>query len=133
MLQSREHRRVRLGGVGQLVQHQNVGFIPQVRGYGFPDVGPGLEERRLAEGNSEQTRIQLAALQGRDLLFGDPVGGPHAAVGSPVQEQRAFADTPPAIQQDQLPMLRTSLFEQTVQKGELLVSINEHRMASLNE
>ncbi|MEI7772890.1 MAG: hypothetical protein WCI67_23070 [Chloroflexales bacterium] len=64
----------------------------QVEGDGMPEIRPGLEDRGLLQRHAEQAGVEAAALVGRLLALGDPVGRRDAGLPSPVAQQRGLAD-----------------------------------------
>ena len=130
VLQGREHGGVELGGVGQLVQDQDVAPRAEVCRRGLPQLGPALEGWGLPNGQAEQAGIELAPLQRGRLLLSRPVGVFCLAGLGPMAQQGCLAHPPAAVEEDELRRSGMLASQDGIQEGQLLLAVDEHWQTS---
>ena len=126
VLQGREHGGVGLGGVGQLVQDQDVAPRAEVGRCGLPQLGPALEGGGLPHGQAEQAGIELAPLQRGRLLLSRPVGVFCLAGLGPMAQQGCLAHPPAAVEEDELRRSGMLARQDGMEESHLLLAIDEH-------
>jgi hypothetical protein len=131
VLERREHRRVGLDRVRQLVEDQHPALIADGASGGVPELGPAAEDRGVLERHGAERGEQLPALERRRLLLRGPVGGRQPALLRPVQQQAGLADAAPAVEQQKLGRPRATARGEVVEKREFLLAVDKHGSHSI--
>jgi len=135
VLERGEHSRVRINGIGELVQDEDVpplayrngGGTAQDGGDGRPALGPGAKGGSLARFDVQDAGVELAALQSSGFLFGSPIGVRYARVLGPMAKQNRFAHTPTAEEENELGSRGAVALQDRIQESQFGLAIDEHR------
>jgi hypothetical protein len=128
VLERRERGRVGLGGIGQLIDHQDVALALQNGRGCLPQRRPGVIGRRGRRGgvSPEEMGEEFPSLQKSRLFLRNPVGERQPTLLDPIVQERGLADTAAAIEHDELAWPRPLPSEDGVKERKFRVAVKKH-------